>query len=476
VRAPGGEGIARRGPSSGLAFRAALTAALAAATPGCGAILGIEDLSSSGGTAEGWSHRFGAEGAGRQTVMDIALAGERVLVTGSFVDAIDFGGGNLPNLGGTKLFLVSLDGQDGSHRFSKSFGDEDASPPLIARVAADGDDAIVAGSFQGTVGFGTTSVTSTAMDAFLAKIDAGGGSLWTEKFGGESDQRVNDVAASDGHVAVAGAFQLSSGFSGTSASAGLDDILLAQLDSPDGAEDYGLSFGGAGEDAGLRVGIHESGVIVGGSTSSGFSFTSTLPVGAGLFVAKLDAVGAPSWIHGFAGASARLNGLAFAPGGDIVVAGDFEGTLDVDAGASLSSGAQTDAFVVKLNGDTGALLWSKQLGGPGDQRCWDVHVGADAVLSLTGEFSDAIDLGGGPLESAGGTDVFVARLDDAGDHLWSQAFGDLGAQSGRSVTADDLGNVYLAGQLEGSIDFGHGTLNARSAEDLFIAKLFPEAP
>jgi hypothetical protein len=83
---------------------------------------------------------------------------------------------------------------------------------------------------------------------------------------------------------------------------------------------------------------------------------------------------------------------------------------------------------------------------------------ADGSVLATGLFSGAIDFGGGPLVSAGLTDIFVAKLDRTGVHLWSQAFGDASNQNGNGITVDSMGNVLVAGYFEGEVDFGGGPL------------------
>ena len=43
---------------------------------------------------------------------------------------------------------------------------------------------------------------------------------------------------------------------------------------------------------------------------------------------------------------------------------------------------------------------------------------------VAGWFTESADFGGGPLKSAGGKDIAIARLDANGQHLWSKRFGD----------------------------------------------------
>ena len=69
-----------------------------------------------------------------------------------------------------------------------------------------------------------------------------------------------------------------------------------------------------------------------------------------------------------------------------------------------------------------------------------------------------MDFGGGGLVSAGSFDAFLAKYGKDGTHLWSQRFGNAGAEAGQSVTTDGSGGVVFAGIMGGAVDFGGGAL------------------
>ena len=123
---------------------------------------------SSGGTAL-WSKRFGAGLA-----LDEKAFGARIdpsgniLLTGSVVDAIDFGGGSLPGDGYYDIFVAKF-GSAGGHVWSKRTG-----AGAGTSVAADGGGNVVAaGYFVGTtpVNFGGANLLSPGgTDAFLVEF------------------------------------------------------------------------------------------------------------------------------------------------------------------------------------------------------------------------------------------------------------------------------------------------------------------
>jgi hypothetical protein len=82
---------------------------------------------------------------------------------------------------------------------------------------------------------------------------------------------------------------------------------------------------------------------------------------------------------------------------------------------------------------------------------------------------------GEPLSSAGGLDVFVAKLEPtSGQVVWSKRFGDTGDQEALGVTVDDANEIYLSGTFSNAIHFDPGSgpgLISGGLRDMFLAKL-----
>ncbi|MCC6556883.1 MAG: hypothetical protein IT372_28345, partial [Polyangiaceae bacterium] len=146
-----------------------------------------------------------------------------------------------------------------------------------------------------------------------------------------------------------------------------------------------------------------------------------------------------------------------------VMVGYFQGTVP----GHLSAGGD-DAFLTLTNGSP---VWTKTFGSQGNQRATAVATDGSNEIVVIGYFEGSIDLGGGALQSAGGDDIFVARFDWFGHHVWSKRFGGAGDQRGASVALDGAGNAFLAGYFAGSLDLGGGGLQSAGGDDLFVAKL-----
>ncbi|MCK6588800.1 MAG: hypothetical protein L6Q76_14590 [Polyangiaceae bacterium] len=155
--------------------------------------------------------------------------------------------------------------------------------------------------------------------------------------------------------------------------------------------------------------------------------------------------------------------------GNAIIVGTFSGALDFGDGL-LESHETDDIFIVKLDRD-GAPVWSRSFGDDKSQFVHRVAVDADQNIVMTGHFRGTVDFGGGPLISAGAKDVFLVKLDASGNHVWSKSFGDDQDQVARGVAADQDGNVFIAGTLWGSADFGNRSVTSAGWDDIFVVKL-----
>src|SRR5262249_28976985 len=113
--------------------------------------------------------------------------------------------------------------------------------------------------------------------------------------------------------------------------------------------------------------------------------------------------------------------------GNIVLAGNFGSTLTI-GGSTLYAQGAFDYFLVKIDA-AGQPLWAKRFGSADEDSASvpiRVAVTKAGQIALAGALDGQIDFGGGPLlpgPMQHDFDVFVARFDDQGNHLWSSRFG-----------------------------------------------------
>jgi hypothetical protein len=133
---------------------------------------------------------------------------------------------------------------------------------------------------------------------------------------------------------------------------------------------------------------------------------------------------------------------------------------------------------VAVFGPDCSLLWKMVLGpvaGGAGLGLGAVAFDDSGDLFVAGSNRGTINFGSGPLTSAGDYDVVVAKFDSTYHVVYAKDFGDSYYQRVDGMGVDALGNLYVGGQFDGTVDFGGGTLSAgpqyRSA--IYVAKLDP---
>ena len=362
----------------------------------------------------------------------------------------------------------------GAHLWSMSFGDmlDDYS----ASIAVDGaGDVVVTGYFEGSIDVGGGVFTSAGeRDLFIAKFDAGGNHLWSKRLGGSARDEGNAITVDGtGNVIVMGMFSGGVDFGGgVLSSAGLFDMFIAKYDAG-GNHLWSKRFGGTNYDRSYSVAADTTGNVLltgvfdGSVDFGGGVFTS---VGAtDIAIAKLDASGNHLWSKHFGNQGSDVGAsIAVDTSGDVLLTGFFSNGVDFGGGV-LNSAGSLDLFIAKFDG-AGTHLWSKRFGDTYGDYGSSVAVDASDNVLLTGYFDGSVDFGGGVLVSTS-RDNFVAKFGADGTHLWSKPFAATSSGVVPSVAVDASGNVLLTGSFDDSIDFGGGVLNDAGSADTFVAKL-----
>lgn len=203
-----------------------------------------------------------------------------------------------------------------------------------------------------------------------------------------------------------------------------------------------------------------------------------------VFITKLDVSGNLAWVKEFSSlAPTNLNSeeIILGTSGSLFVTGSMTGTLDVDPGPSTYSLSGQGMFVCKLD-NTGNFVWGKAMVG-GSVNPYDLTLDISSNLYITGYHtgSSSIDFDPGPAVynpggNSGSANIFICKLDNNGDHVWTRAYTSGGSSSkGKSTKVDSAGNVFTTGIFQFSTDFDPGVsnyyINAGGAFDVFITKL-----
>jgi hypothetical protein len=204
-----------------------------------------------------------------------------------------------------------------------------------------------------------------------------------------------------------------------------------------------------------------------------------------MFILKLDSLGNFIWVvsigsfnGGCSGASIIINPVGR---NEIYITGGFQGTADFDGGTgiyNLTASGSSDVFVLKLDA-SGGFIWAVGMGGGGNDYGDAITVDLLGFVYTTGRFSDVADFDPGSnvfnLTSAGYDDVFVSKLNDAGEFEWARSMGGSSSEEGYSIALDAENNVYTNGYFIGTADFDPGpgsfTLTSLGLDNGFISKL-----
>ena len=124
----------------------------------------------------------------------------------------------------------------------------------------------------------------------------------------------------------------------------------------------------------------------------------------------------------------------------------------------MTSEGQSDIFVSKLD-SAGNYVWAKSMGGPIGDAGWSIAVDGSGDVYTTGSFKETVDFDPGPGTlnfTAIVRDSFIQKLDSSGDLVWAHAFGGTGPGVGVGITTDSDGNVYTTGAFSDTVDFDPG--------------------
>ncbi len=255
-----------------------------------------------------------------------------------------------------------------------------------------------------------------------------------------------------------------------------------------------VQFGGNTNNIGQAIDIDNTGNVY---STGGFSTTTDFDPGPDVFpltvvgvvdiyVSKLDSNGDFLWARSV-GSVTGESGYAISAdeNGNVYVTGYFKDTVDFDPGPSeftLSSKGENDIFVLKLD-ELGNFLWAVQLGGENSEVVWASDTDADGNIYLTGEFNGTVDFDPGPgihnlTTPSGADDVFICKMNPAGQLVWVGQIGGVSFDQGFSIDMDDDGNIYTTGRFRDTVDFDPGPavfeMVSDDTWDIFISKLDTE--
>lgn len=356
--------------------------------------------------------------SGRAVAID---SNDNYFVAGSFRQTVDFdpgaGAANLTTVTGA-TYLASYD-SSGAYRFAIPLGSTSGSGPTERALAIDSaGNVFITGWFTGTADFdpgpGTTTLTSSTGNLFLASYDNTGNFRFAFNLGGDDLSRIEMGTAlaidSSDNVYMTGTYPGEMDFDPDGGEAlleveGTTDIFLASYTNT-GNYRFAVSMGGTGGDQG--------------------------------------------------------HGLALDNSGSIYITGFFSGTADFDPGLSdalLISNGNNDIFLASYD-SAGNYLFAESFGASGDDRGLDIVSTDLGTTFITGSFGGVVDFDPGAgtqnLDALTGNDLMLASYDNNGQYQFAFSLGNSSDVFGRSLALDTVGDIILTGDFISTLDADPG--------------------
>jgi len=352
------------------------------------------------------------------------------------------------NTGGFDGFVAKYDSQ-GNQLFTKQLGTSGYEE--IFGIRTDNQGNFYVSGLTDSPLFGP--MQAEQYDAFVAKYDSNGDQLWAQQVGQNIQFPTFDLAvdANTGDVFI----------SGPDVKGSLenpDDAYVIKFDT-NGNQQWITEIGTSG---GFTNFDESYGVTVGNDGSvyaTGWTGGDLGGANQGLYdnwLAKYDnATGDVEWIRQYGTPDYEWSwGVATDSQNNVYTTGWTLGNLDGQNAGSY------DAYLTKFDSQ-GNLQWIQQFGAAGDDEARSLYIDTNDNIFLTGYTTS--NLGA---TNAGSFDAWVTRFDTSGNQQWITQFGTPDRDDAVSITADNLGNLYVVGDTQGSL----GGINAGSF-DGWTAKL-----
>jgi hypothetical protein len=236
---------------------------------------------------------------------------------------------------------------------------------------------------------------------------------------------------------------------------------------------WAANGGGPSDDQTETVAIDDqgntyvAGYFEGSATFSGISLT-----GAGdrdIFIAKYSPTGILGWIKHVGGiGSDNANSIAVDTLGFIYVVGEYEGTVSFDSITAPASPSDEEMFLAKLD-PAGNFLWVKHSVSSNDAEGYGVAVAPSGDIFVAGHFSGSASFDSVTLVSSGSADIFVAKYNQLGNAVWATKAGGAGLDEASGLALGAQQQVFVTGVFSGTATFGSTTVTG-GLSSAFIAK------
>ncbi len=164
----------------------------------------------------------------------------------------------------------------------------------------------------------------------------------------------------------------------------------------------------------------------------------------------------------------QAEAVALGPGGSVAVGASFFGSLTFGA-AEVTSAGDADVLLLKLD-ESGQPLWARSFGGLERDDIAGLAVDGEGNVVVAIEFSGVVDFGFGSIDSTAGRTALL-KLGSDGALLWGQQLAFEVFIDAEGLAANAGGTIVLAGSPLGTLHFAGADLQCTGDHGIFVAEL-----
>lgn len=334
--------------------------------------------------------------------------------------------------------------------------------------------------FSGTVNIGTETLTSMGgNDILLIKYNSEGDVLWAQEAGSEDTEMPKSVFVDkNDNIYIAGGFSNTVTFGSESiVSVDAMDMFLTKY-SPEGNVIWAKNLAwGLDSQRAFSILIDGDDILIAGLFKQevyfreDFKFTTTAP--SNWFVAKFHSDGSFVWANQIKtnNISCRIHNISKGVSGGYFYSGFFSGDI-VTIDGVISSNGGYDVFLTKID-DQGNELWTRAGGGLGTDEWKSQAPAPDGGIFVAGVISNGSNISGHTIFCEGyRNDMIVAKYDGNGNLIWVNSKGGIGIDRALGIAvANNM--IYLTGSFSGELNWGNSILNSGSDinQDVFLGTM-----
>jgi hypothetical protein len=438
-----------------------------------------------------WKSTFGS--SGNEEVSSIATdASGNVYATGYYYGDITIGSIPLTHGGNGDVFFAKYS-STGTVEWAKSLSS--TSEEVGISVAVDATGVYVTGyfwaganlDFDPNGGVQLISAEGTTYNAFMAKYSLVDGSfIWAKPLNDSWNATGKSIIADGTSIYITGAFIGTNDFDTgagtvTRTAVGADDAYLARYSASDGSLVWVSTFGSTDDDAGYAVTldgsfVYTSGYLIGTGDIDPGAGTNNI---SGAYFSKFNVSdGSAVWTKNSPGAIYAFD--IEIDGSDLLVAGSFIGSADMDPDAGVeiisNEGSGTAGYVGRYTLSDGAFVSAQVI------RATNSILPRRILADNSGYYIGGSAQWGVDFDPSAGeenrhaqvSDAILARYTSGGELVWAKTIGSSSDDVIRGGLALGPDGLYAAGRFTGTVNFDpyQNTVNATSngSQDGFLAK------